>query len=102
MNVIESRGLGKCYGSTWALRDCTLAVPKGHVVALVGSDGAGKTTLLNLAVGSSSPTAHPLGGLACASPSRRWKRSCSACPSTATATRCRPASRRAAGSGHSS
>jgi ABC-2 type transport system ATP-binding protein len=69
MNVIESRGLGKCYGSTWALRDCTLAVPTGHVVALVGPNGAGKTTLLNLAVGLAAPSAgevtvlggHPAG-----------------------------------------
>jgi ABC transporter len=44
MNIIESSGLGKWYGSTWALRDCTLTVPAGHVVALVGPNGAGKTT----------------------------------------------------------
>jgi ABC-2 type transport system ATP-binding protein len=50
-NVIETIGLGKRYGSTWALRECTLAVPAGHVAALVGPNGAGKTTLLNLAVG---------------------------------------------------
>ena len=46
MNVIEAHALGKCYGSTRALRDCTLAIPDGHVVALVGPNGAGKTTLL--------------------------------------------------------
>ena len=51
MNVIEAGGLGKRYGSTWALRECTLAIPAGHVAALVGPNGAGKTTLLNLAVG---------------------------------------------------
>ena len=56
MNVIEAAGLGKRYGSTWALRDCTLAIPAGHVVALVGPNGAGKTTLLNLAVGLAEPT----------------------------------------------
>jgi ABC-type multidrug transport system ATPase subunit len=50
VNVIETRGLGKCYGRTRALRECTLAIPAGHVAALVGSNGAGKTTLLNLAV----------------------------------------------------
>jgi len=56
MNVIEASGLGKRYGSTWALRECMLAVPAGHVAALVGPNGAGKTTLLNLAVGLAVPT----------------------------------------------
>lgn len=57
MNVIETHGLGKRYGGMWALRDCNLAVPDGHVVALVGPNGAGKTTLLNLAVGLAAPNA---------------------------------------------
>src|SRR5580700_7857217 len=66
MNVIESSGLGKRYGSTWALRDCTLAIPDGHVAALVGPNGAGKTTLLNLTVGLAAQTAGTvavLGGM---------------------------------------
>ena len=33
MNVVETHALGKSYGSKTALRDCTLAVPDGHVVA---------------------------------------------------------------------
>ncbi len=57
MNVIEASGLGKRYGGSWALRECTLAIPDGHVAALVGPNGAGKTTLLNLAVGLTAPTA---------------------------------------------
>ena len=56
MNVIETHALGKSYGSTRALHDCTLAIPDGHVVALVGPNGAGKTTLLNIAVGLATPT----------------------------------------------
>ena len=71
VNVIEASGLGKRYGSTWALRECTLAIPAGHVAALVGPNGAGKTTLLNLAVGLAEPTAGAvtvLGGLAAGSP----------------------------------
>jgi ABC-2 type transport system ATP-binding protein len=57
MNVIETDALGKSYGGTWALRECTLAVPAGHVAALVGPNGAGKTTVLNLAVGLAVPSA---------------------------------------------
>jgi len=56
MNVIETGGLGKRYGKTWALRDCTLAIPEGHLVGLVGPNGAGKSTLMNLLAGLSVPT----------------------------------------------
>jgi len=71
MNILEASRLGKCYGRTWALRECTLAVPAGHVAALVGPNGAGKTTLLNLAVGLTAPTAGKvtvLGGEPAGSP----------------------------------
>jgi ABC-2 type transport system ATP-binding protein len=57
MNVVEACGLGKRYGGTWALRECSLAIPAGHVAALVGPNGAGKTTLLNLAVGLTAASA---------------------------------------------
>jgi ABC-2 type transport system ATP-binding protein len=57
MNVVEAHGLGKRYGGAWALRECSLAIPAGHVAALVGPNGAGKTTLLNLAVGLTAPSA---------------------------------------------
>jgi ABC-2 type transport system ATP-binding protein len=66
MNVVEAHALGKSYGSTRALHDCTLAIPDGHVVALVGPNGAGKSTLLNLVVGLATPTTGEvtvLGGL---------------------------------------
>ncbi len=71
MNVIEASGLGRRYGSTWALRDCTVAIPAGHVAALVGPNGAGKTTLLNLAAGLAAPSAGDvtvLGGRPAGSP----------------------------------
>ena len=71
MNVIESHGLGKRFRRSWALRDCTLAIPAGQVVALVGPNGAGKTTLLHLVAGLAGPTAGAvtvLGGRAAGSP----------------------------------
>jgi ABC-2 type transport system ATP-binding protein len=70
-NVLEASDLGKRYRSTWALRECTLEVPDGHVTALVGPNGAGKTTLLNLAVGLAEPSAGKvtvLGGRPAGSP----------------------------------
>jgi ABC-2 type transport system ATP-binding protein len=71
MNIVESTGLGKRYGKTWALRECTLAIPGGHVAALVGPNGAGKTTLLNMTVGLATQTAGiitVLGGMPAGSP----------------------------------
>jgi len=55
--VLAATGLGKKYGRTWALSDCTLEVPTGRVVGLVGPNGAGKSTFLNLAVGLLTPSA---------------------------------------------
>lgn len=54
--AIETAGLGKRYGSTWGLQDCTVQVPEGRISALVGPNGAGKTTLLRLLVGLRRPT----------------------------------------------
>jgi len=71
MNVVEASGLGKRYGGTWALRECTLEIPAGRVTALVGPNGAGKSTLLNLAVGLTAPSAGEvtvLGGRPAGSP----------------------------------
>jgi ABC-2 type transport system ATP-binding protein len=71
VNVIEAAGLGKRYWTTWALRDCTLAIPPGRVAALVGPNGAGKTTLMHLAVGLTAPTkgrVRVLGGQPAGSP----------------------------------
>jgi ABC-2 type transport system ATP-binding protein len=49
--ALRTERLGKRYRRTWALRDCTLTLPAGRVIALVGPNGAGKTTLLRLTVG---------------------------------------------------
>ena len=54
--AVETTQLGKRYGSTWALEDCSVRIAEGRVSALVGPNGAGKTTLLRLLVGLSRPT----------------------------------------------
>jgi len=61
--VLEARELGKRYRRRWALVDCTLSIPPGHVAGLVGPNGAGKTTLLHLAVGLLEPTSGTIGVL---------------------------------------
>jgi ABC-2 type transport system ATP-binding protein len=57
MTAVETVGLGRRYGRTWALRECGLSIPEGRVVALVGPNGAGKSTLLNLVAGLIRPSA---------------------------------------------
>jgi ABC-2 type transport system ATP-binding protein len=57
VSAVRTEGLGKCYGTTWALKDCTLEIPTGSVTALVGPNGAGKTTLLHLLIGLGKQTA---------------------------------------------
>ena len=55
--AIETTGLGRRFGSKWAVQDCTIAVPEGRVCGLVGANGAGKTTLLRMLAGLSRPSA---------------------------------------------
>ena len=74
--VVETEGLGKRYRKLWALADCTLSIPAGHVVGLVGPNGAGKTTLINLATGMLAPTTgtiEVLGGRPAAGPAQLAK-----------------------------
>jgi ABC-2 type transport system ATP-binding protein len=62
--ALETAGLGKRYGRTWALEDCSLQLEAGRVAALVGPNGAGKTTLLHVVTGFLRPTTgsvHVLG-----------------------------------------
>jgi ABC-2 type transport system ATP-binding protein len=71
--VIATEGLGKRYRKLWALADCTLTIPAGHVVGLVGPNGAGKSTLMNLATGMLAPTTgtiEVLGGQPAAGPAQ--------------------------------
>lgn len=53
---IQATGLGKRFGRTWALRDCSITIPTGKIAGLVGPNGAGKTTFLNIVAGLLTPT----------------------------------------------
>jgi ABC-2 type transport system ATP-binding protein len=56
--ALRCAGLGHRYGrSLWGLRDCSLDLPAGRVVALVGPNGSGKTTLMSMAAGLLPATA---------------------------------------------
>jgi branched-chain amino acid transport system ATP-binding protein len=48
---LELQGVTAAYGDAVVLRDVSLTVPEGSVVALLGANGAGKTTLLSVASG---------------------------------------------------
>jgi ABC-type branched-subunit amino acid transport system ATPase component len=45
--MIEVKGLNAFYGAIQALKNVSLSVKKGDIVAIIGANGAGKTTLLN-------------------------------------------------------
>ena len=55
--ILELDGIDAGYGDTQVLRQVSLGVPEGAVVALLGPNGAGKTTLLRVACGLLPPTA---------------------------------------------
>jgi heme ABC exporter ATP-binding subunit CcmA len=55
--MIETTRLTKVYGGHAALRDVTLTVEAGTVLAVLGHNGSGKTTLLRLLATLARPTA---------------------------------------------
>jgi len=50
-------GIDKHFGGTYALRDVSMAVGRGEVVALLGENGAGKSTLIKVLGGIYQPDA---------------------------------------------
>jgi branched-chain amino acid transport system ATP-binding protein len=55
--VLELTGISAGYQRTTVLRDVSLQVPAGKIVALLGPNGAGKTTVLRTATGLLKPSA---------------------------------------------
>ena len=55
--LLTVAGLTAGYGSTTVLRDVSLAVPAGGIIALLGRNGVGKTTLLRTIAGFIAPMA---------------------------------------------
>src|SRR6267143_4840662 len=52
---LEVRGVSKAFPNVQALRDISLEVQPGEVLALLGENGAGKSTLLKIINGDYQP-----------------------------------------------
>ena len=52
---IEVAGLNKAFGAFQALRDASITIPDGQLVALLGPSGSGKTTVLRIIAGLEAP-----------------------------------------------
>ena len=55
-SILETRALTKRYGTTLALNNVDISLPKGKIVGLLGPNGSGKTTLLKIVAGLLTPT----------------------------------------------
>jgi branched-chain amino acid transport system ATP-binding protein len=53
--MLEVRGIQTYYGNIPALREISIDVPGGSVVAIIGANGAGKTTLMKTIAGVLRP-----------------------------------------------
>ena len=55
--MLEVRDIETYYGSIPALREISIDVPAGSVIAILGANGAGKTTLMKTIAGALAPRA---------------------------------------------
>ncbi|WP_051941078.1 ATP-binding cassette domain-containing protein [Phaeacidiphilus oryzae] len=58
--LLETRGIGKSYGSVVALEDVSAVVEAGKVTCVLGDNGAGKSTLIKILAGAHEHTAGEL------------------------------------------
>ena len=49
--ILVCKGLGKKFGTRYALKDVDLTIESGKIIGLLGPNGSGKTTLMKLANG---------------------------------------------------
>ena len=55
MSKVRLRGISKSFGRVEAVREVTLEIARGELVAVLGPSGCGKTTLLRLIAGFEAP-----------------------------------------------
>jgi iron(III) transport system ATP-binding protein len=57
VSAIRLRGVSKSFGATRAVREVTLDIERGQLMAVLGPSGCGKTTLLRVIAGFEAPDA---------------------------------------------
>jgi NitT/TauT family transport system ATP-binding protein len=56
MKVVCLKGVSKAYNGSVVVRDLSLEITSGEIVALLGQTGAGKSTILNMIMGQTAPS----------------------------------------------
>jgi branched-chain amino acid transport system ATP-binding protein len=57
VTLLETRNLGRSFGSLAALSDVNLELREGEILGIIGPNGAGKSTLFNVIAGGIPPSA---------------------------------------------
>ena len=53
--ILDAQGVSKRFGAVVALRDASLEIKRGQIVALMGANGAGKSTFVKILTGALKP-----------------------------------------------